>query len=85
MVVFGHIHEGYGHETLSFNARQRYFDGVMTGERGWLAVVMLVLLWCLGKIGTIEKGKEEGVRLVNAAHLVNHGSKGGRKPVVVNW
>ena len=86
MVVFGHIHDGYGHEILSFDARQRYFDGVMAGEMGWLAVVVLVLMWCLGKTGMIEKGKKEKVvRLVNAAHLVNHGSKEGRKPVVVNW
>ena len=85
-VVFGHIHDGYGQEVLSFDARQMYFDRVMTGQMGWLAVVMLILLWCLGKTGMIERGKkEEGVRFVNAAHLIQHGSKEGRKPVVVNW
>ena len=85
LVVFGHIHDGYGQEVLSFDARQRYFDGVMTGEKGWVAVVILMLIWCLGKIGMIERRKEEGVRLVNTAHLVNDGSKKGREPVVVRW
>lgn len=49
LVVFGHIHSGYGRQDIAYDVFAASYDGVMMGRKGlWAAVVMafyLVLNW----------------------------------------
>jgi calcineurin-like phosphoesterase family protein len=47
LVVFGHIHGGYGREDIGYDAVEACYDGVMTGDKGLVAAVMMAcrLFW----------------------------------------
>ena len=84
LVVFGHIHEGYGQEVPKFDGRQRYYEAIMLGEGGWFALIMLVLMCLCQKLHALRlRQEQQRVRLVNAAHCIHQRDREGREPVLV--
>lgn len=67
LMVFGHIHAARGEQTVTFDAAQSLYDGIVEGSRGWESVLLLagavawaqVQRWC---------GRESrSTRMINAA------------------
>ena len=41
LVVFGHIHDGHGQQDIVYDAVDAAYDGVMTGDKGLVAIFLL--------------------------------------------
>lgn len=89
LVVFGHIHAGYGREEISYDdGVQRAYDSVMTTDRGLGAVVSasfwVGLQWlCLVlSMGHCSMDKPGDATFVNAAVLGVQG-KEQREPMII--
>ena len=74
LVVFGHIHEGYGSEVLPFDEFQETYEKILLGEGRFFALVLLGIwmLWtyveCLISVPRVERARNvRAVRMVNAA------------------
>ncbi|KAL8992783.1 MAG: hypothetical protein Q9169_006842 [Polycauliona sp. 2 TL-2023] len=75
LVVFGHIHEGYGKEELSYDRIQRLRDEIRLGTWGILALVELLLRLLVERLGRLSSSSRStgpgaadgGVTMVNAA------------------
>jgi predicted phosphodiesterase len=76
--VFGHIHAGYGQETLSFDGVQEAWEKVLLGSTKvkHLLKMALRIIWPQGS------SKNGGTKLVNAAVLREQQTGGLREPVV---
>lgn len=62
--VFGHVHEGYGTETLEFNELQRLFERTVIARGGtWN---LLYMAWAAARAWFADPGKTQTI-LVNAA------------------
>ncbi|KAL9102763.1 MAG: hypothetical protein Q9163_002125 [Psora crenata] len=83
LVVFGHIHEGYGAEWVTFDFARRLYESLLMGERGAIALLLLVFSivseWICHLFGLPPNrtNNSQPTRLVNAAIA------SARKPVVV--
>ncbi|KAL8673518.1 MAG: hypothetical protein Q9168_002076 [Polycauliona sp. 1 TL-2023] len=93
LVVFGHIHEGYGKEHLPYDRMQRLRDGIRLGTLGTLALIELVLRIILGHFIVIfslqqslaSEAPGAGVVLVNAAIATRYWeSEAMKAPIVVD-
>lgn len=85
MVVFGHIHESRGKETLAYDRLQRKWEAVVRREAGWAAVwqmLLIVLLQVLHRV-LAPFGHRERPRtslLINAASVFGHGRRKSTRP-----
>jgi predicted phosphodiesterase len=88
LVVFGHIHEGHGREDISYEALQAAYDGILTKDKGWLAVFwMAILVVCkllLRLIPLPRTSTRSQTTLVNAAVIAGRpGQERTQTPLVV--
>lgn len=90
LVVFGHIHEGYGREQLPFDRVQQLREGILLGTRGLLALFELAVVILVTRLMAVFRftGEEKlcervGITLVNAAIAKRPWERGSRAPVVV--
>ena len=87
LVVFGHVHEGYGRETEAFDRPQEVWEGLLLAKAGWLALCRLVWLIVWQRAGAVmpmrAARKTQATHLVNAAAVGGHGNKERRAPVIV--
>lgn len=62
--VFGHVHEGYGSESLNFDSFQQAYERVISSRGGFLNLLRVVqeFVWSL-----LTPAKEARCRLVNAS------------------
>ncbi len=73
LVVFGHIHAGYGTKVVRLDKMQRTYDSIKLGFLGapWLFVMVLSLLWSwlsrFMRLGTNGRQERDTIQLVNAA------------------
>jgi len=85
LVVFGHIHDGHGREDVAYDHFQRLYDGVCSGEKGWLAVIAMAAVWTWEKVWYgITRRQKKGVGvLLNAAVVGGKGNCFDRPPQIV--
>lgn len=71
LVVFGHIHAGYGQETVRFDSMRKLYDGIRLGDRGVAAVLLMglfLIMYALTRFIPFRRPKEVATTtLVNAA------------------
>lgn len=73
LVVYGHIHVGYGRETVVFDRLRRWWEEVERGWSGWEVVpgMVVVLVWLrlVAMMGALVgwRAKSRTTELVNAA------------------
>lgn len=65
LVIFGHIHEGYGEELIIFDDMQKQFDSIKSGNRGFLGVAKLFATAVIDRVGADVHHRV--TRLINAA------------------
>lgn len=87
LVVFGHIHAGYGREDVRYDWFQSIYDGVMLGEKGFGALVGMVVLWLFRwlvvKLEWRDSGTKE-VTFVNAAMVGGIEDRLRRSAIIVD-
>lgn len=83
--VFGHIHGGYGEETLCWDAFQAMYENTLTANHGWVSLVKLA---CYAfqrararLFGTCDR--QEHTHLVNAAVIGGVRDEKRRDPIIV--
>ena len=88
LVVFGHIHAGYGTEVIRFDKLQRTYDAIKLGESGlpWVFIMMLLMLWSrlrhfIGLAADKSQGKDV-VQVANAAMKADLNEPGPKRPWV---
>jgi predicted phosphodiesterase len=76
--VFGHVHEGHGHEWLYYDGLQSAFEGVVTrgGLLNMLRVMKEALLWCWTPM------KQPKTLLVNPSMVGGLRDNQRRRPIV---
>ena len=73
LVVFGHIHGGYGTKTVRYDQVQRMYDSIYQGASGILGLLLMTLslLWSgSSQVIGIEANdgqQEDTVQMANAA------------------
>ncbi|PNS13967.1 hypothetical protein CAC42_6480 [Sphaceloma murrayae] len=87
LVVFGHIHAGYGREDVVLDGVQRLWEEVVTGWRGWDGVLVMAGLVLWGKARGLVPGlrgrREERTVFVNAAVVGGNGNQLSNEAIVV--
>lgn len=89
LVVFGHIHDGHGREVIAYDAFDAAYDGVMSGDKGIVAIVSMAChLLCRLLLETLSLPRLFGrvspsgyTTLVNAAAVA--GQKQQQPAIVV--
>jgi predicted phosphodiesterase len=89
LVVFGHIHSGYGREDIAYDAFEATYDGVIVRDKGMLAVFfmacLLVFNW-LRNVLLLPRRRHSlpaSTILVNAAVAAGQLNEKLQKPIVV--
>ncbi|KAI9848758.1 MAG: hypothetical protein M1837_006845 [Sclerophora amabilis] len=89
LVVFGHIHGGYGQEVVAFDALQSAFESVRIGDGGIMSVSLMLFhmllewIWfALGRAAARPAGML--TRLVNAAAVGGPRNRDRRSPITVH-
>lgn len=89
LVVFGHIHEGYGSELLPFDIIQETYEKMLLGKGGLFALALLgvLVLWMYVKrmVCVLQVQRDNNVqtlRLVNAAIASGPENKASRPPMI---
>ena len=71
LVVFGHIHTGYGEEVVAYDSFQIAYEGLMMGTNGTTSLftmAILVLWYQMSRFWVVTPRSNLGLtRLVNAA------------------
>ena len=87
LVVFGHIHAGYGEKVVRFDRMQMNYDSIIIGISGLLSLIVMALslLWSSSKhlFGLQENDDGSAVQLANAAIAPGLDESGPRKPLVI--
>ena len=87
LVVFGHIHEGYGQEIEAFDRAQEVWEELLLAKEGWLALCHLAWLVLSQRVGTLVSrrpfNQTHMIHLVNAAAVGGPGNRERRPPVTV--
>lgn len=89
LVAFGHIHSGYGRESVVFDDVKCAYDGVRNTAEREVVGKFLGLIWSVVisfLCGALVRGfaKSRATRLVNAAVVGGHRNQDRRSPVVVD-
>ncbi|KAI9712941.1 MAG: hypothetical protein M1828_001500 [Chrysothrix sp. TS-e1954] len=92
LVVFGHIHPGYGEETVVFDRVRKLGSEIMDGRRGVFMLMLLAYLVLQEKIlGMLSPSRlvsrrrsEQPTRFVNAAVVGGPENRERREPIVVD-
>ena len=90
LVVFGHIHEGYGIQDLPFDTVQKLHEGLLLGSKGLSSLIYLAILILVGKMTTLFRpppmpdGGQHSVKFVNAAITKGPRNEESRLPMVVD-
>lgn len=83
LVVFGHIHPGYGETSVVFDGSQNAYDDVMLRKGGITALLRLVAHLIVSHVTQLyHKGFIHDTKLVNASIMVARHEQ-GRSPVTV--
>ncbi|TQS32220.1 hypothetical protein Golomagni_07471, partial [Golovinomyces magnicellulatus] len=83
--IFGHIHVGYGKETVTLDTIQACYEEIMTGWAGWGAVLKMAIVtaWtCLPKMFYLQT-RSKKTTFVNAA-VVGFQNKIVNDPIIVD-
>lgn len=91
LVVFGHIHDGHGQQDIVYDAIDAAYDGVMAGDRGIVAVLLmafLILLRSLSETLLVFKwfqsvSPRRCTTLVNAAVVTRKSGQERQQPAIV--
>ncbi|TVY78102.1 putative rhamnogalacturonate lyase C, partial [Lachnellula suecica] len=88
LVVFGHIHGGYGKEAVRFDGVQKAYDGVRFGEKGFTTVIWMAILIILQYLTIIIhfRGPKQGTEptmMVNAAAVGGYKNQFSRPAITV--
>ena len=89
LAVFGHIHAGYGHEVVAWDAMQAAYEGIMMEKKGIFALLIMVVLVVLEVICSFffprrdQKRTSAGTILVNAASIGGSQGQEQRTPIVI--
>jgi hypothetical protein len=89
LVVFGHIHIGYGQEVRRFDAVGRAYEGIMGGWKGWGALLAMSVraLWAkvmatLFPVYSAQRHRVPVTKFINAAVVGGSENGAGKTPVV---
>ena len=92
MVVFGHIHAGYGSVVLPFNKAQKSYERVLHRKHRFPAILALAfwvlweylkqMNWMVGMFSNSNNDRVQAIRLVNAAIACGPGNEESRSPLV---
>ena len=85
LVVFGHIHAGYGHDVIAFDDVQVAYEDIVFGKKGILPLITMILHLLID--GTYKKwigSRPKVTRLVNAAVVGGRDNEETRPPIVVS-
>lgn len=87
LVVFGHIHEGYGQEIEVFDGAQKVWEELLLATGQWLALCRLAWLILIRRVKAVSLMRSfnqmQTVHLVNAAAVGRRGNRERRVPVTV--
>lgn len=78
--VFGHIHGGYGHEWLHFDALQNAYERTMLARGGLWNFLAVVRAFCGNYFGSQDEGAHQ---MVNASVVGGLRDEVRRKPIMV--
>lgn len=91
LAVFGHIHPGHGVERLEYDGIQRAYDGVMAGDKGLFAVLLMACQLIGERLWSAVTRRQErscrtprGTTLVNAAVVQGRNNEIHHPAVVVS-
>ncbi|PGH15345.1 hypothetical protein AJ79_02511 [Helicocarpus griseus UAMH5409] len=84
LVVFGHIHVGYGREDVLLDRTRRIYEDVMNGWAGWVALAWMV--WCilLARLNMALSGEEKMLGSARRTVFVNAAVVGGPENQLIN-
>ncbi|OBT43776.1 hypothetical protein VE00_06255 [Pseudogymnoascus sp. WSF 3629] len=85
LVVFGHIHAGYGHDVVAFDDVQVAYEDIVFGKKGILPLIKMIFHFLIDK--TYKKwigSRPKVTRLVNAAVVGGRHNEEARRPIVVS-
>ncbi|OBT99447.1 hypothetical protein VE01_02907 [Pseudogymnoascus verrucosus] len=85
LVVFGHIHAGYGYDVVAFDQVQVAYDDIVFGKKGIVPLIKMVFHLLIDK--TYKKwigSRPKVTRLVNAAVVGGRRNEETRPPIVVS-
>lgn len=87
MMVFGHIHVGYGREDIVLDRVQRAYEELMAGWAGWATVFRMAVLVACSRLGWLLRGRQPGAdkltTFVNAAVVSGPANELQNVPIVV--
>jgi hypothetical protein len=88
LVLFGHIHAGYGQEIVRFDSVQKAYDSVRLGESGIATVIWIglsvLMEHLLNFVASWNRKQEiEATTLVNAAAVGGFKNQFSRAPIAV--
>jgi hypothetical protein len=83
LVVFGHIHEGRGEETVRLGRFQACHENVLIGVSPWVNVFKLIFYAFLQMLSRaiVAANSDPWIYLVNAAMVFGHGNRGRREAI----
>lgn len=85
LVVFGHIHAGYGHDVVAFDDVQVAYEDIVFGKKGILPLIKMIFHFLIDKTYKKWTGSRPKVtRLVNAAVVGGRHNEEARRPIVVS-
>lgn len=85
LVVFGHIHAGYGYDVVAFDDVQAAYGDILFGKRGIVLLIKMIFYLLLDKNYKAWIGSRPKVtRLVNAAVVGGRHNEEARPPIVIS-